>query len=186
MAERNNLSAAWPGPSSSTEGSREGSTERSADEIRQDIAARRESITETVDRLSDRFQRTLDWRAYVSDYPLAALGVAAGLGFLAASMFRPRPSPGERIKDALAYSVEDLTDRFRHQLDNLAPRNSNLGLGRTVKAAATGLITKAVTEYLRNRLANRGASGYEQYADEYMPEYPDEYMQEYKDSEPRY
>jgi len=171
MAERNNLTAAWQEPSSSPSSSSRSATERSADEIRQDIAARRESITETVDRLSDRFQRKLDWRAYVSDYPLAALGVAAGLGLLAARVFKPRRTPGERIKDALAYGVEDLTDRFRHQIEDMSPRHSGLGLGRTVKAAATGLITKAVTDYLRNRFVDRFASGHEQYPDEYMPEY---------------
>src|SRR5437016_2611514 len=76
--------------------------ERSADEIRQDIAAKRESITETVDRLSDRFQQTFDWRTYVSNYPVAALGVAAGLGFLASGILKPRATPAERMKDALA------------------------------------------------------------------------------------
>ncbi len=43
--------------------------ERSAEEIRQDIAAKRESISETVDRLGERIQETLDWREYVVEYP---------------------------------------------------------------------------------------------------------------------
>jgi ElaB/YqjD/DUF883 family membrane-anchored ribosome-binding protein len=160
MAERNNLTAASQRQESSS------NAERSADEIRQDIAARRESITETVDRLSDRFQRTLDWRAYVSDYPMLALGVAVGAGFLISGIFRRRPTPAERIKEALAESFEDLTDRFRHRLEDLSPRRSSLGVGRTVKAAATGAITKAVTDYLRDRFA----TPYEQYS-ERMPEY---------------
>jgi ElaB/YqjD/DUF883 family membrane-anchored ribosome-binding protein len=147
MAEGNNLTAASQGQESSS------GAERSADEIRQDIAARRESITETVDRLSDRFQRTLDWRAYVSDYPLVALGVAAGAGFLVSGIFKRRPTPAERIKYALAESFEDLADQFRHRLEDLAPRRSGFGFGRTVRAAATGAITKAVTDYLRNRFA---------------------------------
>ncbi|MGH9766495.1 MAG: hypothetical protein ACREAB_03595 [Blastocatellia bacterium] len=166
MAERDNLTPAWQEPSSLTEGA----TERSADEIRQDIAARRESISETVDRLSDRFQRTFDWRTYVSDYPLAALGVAAGLGFLASRIFKPRPTPGERMKDALAHGFEDMADRFRHRLGDFAPHKSRSGLGTTVKAAATGVLTKALTDYLRGRLADRFADADERYA-EYMPEY---------------
>jgi ElaB/YqjD/DUF883 family membrane-anchored ribosome-binding protein len=161
MAERNNLTADWRESTSTP-----GATERSTDEIRQDIAARRESITEAVDRLSDRVHRTLDWRAYVSDYPLAALGVAAGLGFLVGKMFKPRPSAGQRIKDALAYGIEDLTGRVRYQLDDIAPRKQGLGVGRTVKAAATGLITKAVTDYLRDRYT----VSYRQ-SPEYMTEY---------------
>jgi ElaB/YqjD/DUF883 family membrane-anchored ribosome-binding protein len=129
--------------------------ERSAEEIRQDIAARRESITDTVDRLSDRFQQTLDWRAYVSDYPLAALGVAAGLGFLAARIIKPRPSAGRRIKDALAHGIEDLAGRFHQQIENVAPHRTGSGLGGTVKAALTGLVTKAATDYLQNRFVDR-------------------------------
>ena len=164
MAERNNLTANRLESASTTDTTR--ATERSADDIRQDIAARRESISEAVDRLSDRFQRTLNWRSYVSDYPLAALGVAAGVGFLVARIFKPRPSAGERIKDALAYGIEDFTGRIRNQLNDLAPRKSGLGVGKTVKAAAAGLITKAVTDYLQNRYAVH----YQRYT-EHMPEY---------------
>jgi ElaB/YqjD/DUF883 family membrane-anchored ribosome-binding protein len=169
MAERSDLTS---GPSSFRQGQGQqeqdaiSGAERSAEDIRQDIAARRESITETVDRLSDRFHQTLDWKAYVSDYPLAALGVAAGLGFLAARIIKPRPSAGKRIKDALAYGIEDLAGRFRNQLENVAPNRSGSGLGRTVKAALTGLVTKAATDYLQNRFADRYAGH-----DENRPEY---------------
>src|SRR5215813_5109676 len=164
MAERSDLTS---GPSSFRQGQGQqeqdviSGAERSAEDIRQDIAARRESITETVDRLSDRFHQTLDWKAYVSDYPLAALGVAAGLGFLAARIIKPRPSAGRRIKDALAYGIEDLAGRFHHQLENVAPHRSSFGLGRTVKAALMGLVTKAATDYLQNRFVDRHTGHYE-------------------------
>jgi ElaB/YqjD/DUF883 family membrane-anchored ribosome-binding protein len=163
MAERPDLTSA---PSSFRQEQGQGQdvisgAERSAEDIRHDIAARRESITDTVDRLSDRFQQTLDWRAYVSDYPLAALGVAAGLGFLAARIIKPRPSPGRRIKDALAYGIEDLAGRFHHQLENVSPQRSGSSLGGTVKAALTGLVTKAATDYLRNRFVDRHTGHYE-------------------------
>ncbi|MCG3163668.1 MAG: hypothetical protein JMDDDDMK_05109 [Acidobacteria bacterium] len=175
MAERDNLTSANQGQVQSS------GAERSADEIRQDIAARREHISETVDRLSDRFQRTFDWRAYVSDYPLVALGAAAGLGLLASRMLRRRSTPGERMRQAFADSFEDLTDRFRHGLDEIAPHKSGFGLSRTVKAAATGMITKAVTDYLRNRFAG----DYEQYH-EYVAGYAGAYPMgeaEYPESE---
>ena len=161
MAERNDLTS---GPSSFRQGHGQdviSGVERSEEEIRQDIAARRESITDTVDRLSDRFQQTFDWKAYVTDYPLAALGVAAGLGFLAARIIKPRPSAGKRIKDALAYGIEDLAGRFHHQLENVAPHRSSAGLGRTVKAALAGLVTKAATDYLQNRFVDRHTGHYE-------------------------
>src|SRR5262245_387935 len=163
MAERSDLTS---GPSSFRQGQQgqdvTSGAERSEEEIRQDIAARRESITDTVDRLSDRFQQTLDWKAYVSDYPLAALGVAAGLGFLAARIIKPRPSAGKRIKNALAYGIEDLAGRFRHQLETVAPNRSGSGLGRTVKAALAGLVTKAATDYLQNRFGARYTGHYDE------------------------
>jgi len=163
MAERPDLTSA---PSSFRQEQGQGrdvisDAERSAEEIRQDIAARRESITDTVDRLSDRFQQTFDWRAYVSDYPLAALGVAAGLGFLAARIIKPRPSAGRRIKDALAHGIEDLAGRFHQQLEYVAPHRSGSGLGGTVKAALTGLVTKAATDYLQTRFVDRQTGHYE-------------------------
>jgi ElaB/YqjD/DUF883 family membrane-anchored ribosome-binding protein len=163
MAERPDLTSA---PSSFRQEQGQGrdvisDAERSAEEIRQDIAARRESITDTVDRLSDRFQQTLDWRAYVSDYPLAALGVAAGLGFLAARIIKPRPSAGRRIKDALAHGIEDLAGRFHQQIENVGPHRTGAGLGGTVKAALTGLVTKAATDYLQNRFVDRHTGHYE-------------------------
>ena len=174
MAERSDLTS---GPSSFRQGQQGqqeqqgqdviSGAERSAEDIRQDIAARRESITETVDRLSDRFQQTFDWKAYVFDYPLAALGVAAGLGFLAARIIKPRPSAGKRIKNALAYGIEDLAGRFHHQLENVAPHRSGSGLGRTVKAALAGLATKAATDYLQNRFADRYAGNYDENRHEY-------------------
>lgn len=171
MAERTHLTG--PPSASATAAAPEGETVRSADDIRQDIAARRESITETVDQLSDRFHRTFDWRTYVSDYPFVALGVAAGAGFLVAGLFRRRPTPTERMVEALADSIEDVADRFRHQLDGAGMRKS--GWSRTVRAAATGALTKAATDYIRNRLTEQdfmrpaadeavGAEHYEQTA----------------------
>jgi hypothetical protein len=120
-------------------------------------------ITETVDRLSDRLHQTFDWRAYVTDYPLAAVGVAAGLGFLIAGLFKRRQTPAERIKDAVAESVEDFASRFREILDDVAPRKP--ALSRTVKAAATGAITKVATDYLKSRMFGYASQHYEQYSD---------------------
>ena len=93
MAKGNNLTAGSTGTAMVQ--SDAGESERSAEEIRQDIAAKRESITETVDRLSDRFHQTFDWRTYVNNYPVVALGVAAGLGLLVSGIFKPRPTPTE-------------------------------------------------------------------------------------------
>jgi ElaB/YqjD/DUF883 family membrane-anchored ribosome-binding protein len=127
-----------------------GAPVRSAEEIRRDIASRRESITDTVDQLSNRFEQTLDWRTYVSNHPLAALGVAAGIGFLASGLFRHRVSSKQRITNALARTIEDMTDRVRYQLDTTVSRGP--GLMGTVKSAAFWAIARAASGYLRNRV----------------------------------
>lgn len=144
MAKGNNISTAssdtaMENPSMTDEAG------RSAHEIRQDIAATRDSITDTVDRLNDRFHETLDWRTYVARYPMIAIGVATGLGLLASAIFKPRPTPFERMKEALADSVEDFTDNLRSQFDGVVKKP---GLSQTVKAAATGLAVKAASDYL--------------------------------------
>src|SRR5205085_3047943 len=87
--------------------------ERSAEAIRKDIADKRDSISETVDKLGERIQETLDWREYIGKYPWLALGLAAGAGFLIAGLFKREPTPRERIMDAVAEITEDWTDRIR-------------------------------------------------------------------------
>src|ERR1044072_6676301 len=121
--------------------------DRSAEKIRQDIAAKRESITETVERIGDTVNRTLDWRTYAADYPLVAIGAAAGLGFLLARMFTPKPSPRERIMDAIADSVEDLKEQFSGYLEVIPQQQT--AVKNTIKSAALGLVTKAATDYAK-------------------------------------
>jgi ElaB/YqjD/DUF883 family membrane-anchored ribosome-binding protein len=154
MAERNYLTTDQSSSASAH------NPERSAEDIRRDIASRRESITETVDQLSNRFEQKLDWRTHVSDHPLAALGVAAGIGFLASGLLRHRRSTSHRVTDAVADAVEDLTDRFRYQLDGLGLKRP--GLKGTIKAAAAGAIARAATAYLRNRIISGYTHNYDE------------------------
>jgi len=140
MVERDNLSMVPNKPNPDEE--------RSAEEIRQDIAAKRESITETVERLNDKFQSTLDWRTYAGDYPLVALGAAVGLGYLVSRIFTPKPSPRQRIMEAIADSVDDFKDQFGDYLDIVPPKKG--AVSSSVKAAATALLTKAATDYVKN------------------------------------
>lgn len=159
MAERDNL-IIRPDEHTQT------SDRRSLEEIRQDIAERRESIAETVDEIGDRFSKTLDWREYLADHPLVALGAAAGVGLLVSGIFKRRPTSSERIMYALADGVEDVTDRFRHQLNQAgAKKTSSLGLGRTAKAAVTATITKSVTDYLTAKVNQTLQHKYEKQVD---------------------
>jgi len=149
MVERDNLSIA---PIRKTS-----EDDRSAEEIRQDIAAKRESITETVERLNDKFQSTLDWRTYAGDYPYVALGAALGLGFLVSRVFARKPSPRDRIMEAIADSVEDFKGQFGDYLEMVPQKKS--AIGSSVKAAATALLTKAATDYVKNVVSSKLANG---------------------------
>lgn len=135
--------------------------ERSAEEIRQDIASKRESISETVDKLGDRIHQTLDWREYIADYPYVALGAAALVGCMFAGIFKRRPSPRERIYDALAESIEDVRDNLRSSIEGAVGKKG--GLGKTAKAALTATITKAAIDFAKgkaNEIFMGGEQGY--------------------------
>lgn len=138
-------------PLASTEGAGGASLERSSDEIREHIAATRESITETVDELSSRVQRTFDWKTYVADYPLAATGIAAGLGLVLGYVAHRRAAPEERIKEALAEMMEDTTSRFQGYLDGL--RMQDKGVGQMLGAIATTALLKAAGDFARRQFA---------------------------------
>ena len=131
--------------------------ERSAEEIRQDIAAKRESISETVDKLGDRIHQTLDWREYIAEYPYVALGAAALVGCMFAGIFKRRPSPRERIYDALAESIEDVRDNLRSSIEGAVGKKG--GLGKTAKAAVTATITKAAIDFAKGKASEMFMGG---------------------------
>lgn len=143
MAERSDLRL--------TQATPETDDERSAEAIRQDIAARRESISRTVEQINDKVQSKLDWRTYASDYPLVAIGVAVGAGVLVSRLWRPKPTPGERILDAIAESVEQVADRFDGYVQDAAPRRRG-GASTAVKSAIAAWLTKAATDYVKERV----------------------------------
>lgn len=122
---------------------------RSAEAIRNDIAAKRETISETVDKLGERIQETLDWREYIAEYPVVAIGVAAGVGFLVSGIFKHRPTPQERIMDAVAELTEDLTDRVSGIAGDVIKKK--LVSGKTVKAAVTAMVTKAAIDFAKQK-----------------------------------
>ena len=124
---------------------------RSAVAIRQDIAAKRESISETVDKLGERIHETFDWHEYVGEYPGVALGLAAGAGFLIAGIFKRKPTAQERILDAVADLTEEMTDRVGGVMAGVIQKK--VLSGSTVKAAATAMLAKAAVEFLKNRLS---------------------------------
>lgn len=123
--------------------------ERSTEDLRRDIEAKKEAIAETFNRLDQRVQRAIDWRAQVGDHPYLALGLAMGLGCMFAGVFRRKPTPRERAMDALAESVEDIVDQVR---DRVNSQFSRPGRGGALKATVASLAAKAAITYLRNKL----------------------------------
>ena len=144
MAERTNLAT--------QRREQEDTPDRSAIAIRQDIAAKRESISETVDKLGDRLQETFDWHEYVASYPVAALGLAAGAGFLIAGVFKRKPTPQQRIHEAVAELTEDLTDRVGGVMAGVIQKK--MFSSGAVKAAATTILAKVAVDFLKSRLGS--------------------------------
>jgi ElaB/YqjD/DUF883 family membrane-anchored ribosome-binding protein len=127
------------------------SDNRNPAQLRNDIEASREAITDTIKRLDEHVHRAVDWRAQVRDHPLVAVGAAAVGGMLLAGMFRRKPSPRDRIVDAIAESVEDITDKVRHRLGSQLTRTVT---GSLLKAAVTTVVAKKATEYVLQMTAN--------------------------------
>ena len=122
--------------------------ERNVDELRQNIEAKKQAIAGTIKRLDERVHRATDWRAQVGDHPYIALGIAAGAGTLLAGFFRRKPTPRERIMDALAESLESITRQVSQRVTSQFAGNLSRGL---LKTAAATLVTKEATAYLLNK-----------------------------------
>ena len=131
-----------------------GRVDRSAAEIRQDLEGHRRSISQTVDELNRRLHQSLEWRRYVSDHPVAALGIAAGAGFLVSRLVPRRRSPARRIGDAIAGSFEDLTDTLRDVLGrwpSASEKKKSASSG--LMAAALGLAGRAAMDKVKQKVA---------------------------------
>ena len=153
MAERDHLNAkALAATADSSLASRH-TQERSSDEIRQQIAATRDSITETVDELSSRVQRTFDWKTYIAEYPLAVTGAAAGLGLLLGYMAKPSVTPQARIHDALADLIEDASARFQAEFNGLGLRRP--GASQALRATVIAALVQAGTNLVRDKFIEK-------------------------------
>lgn len=83
-------------------------TDRSIEEIRQNIEQTRSEITDTVDQLGEKLKESVDWRSYVSDYPIIAVGGAALLGFyLTRKLLTPKRSTTDELFANLLKTTRD-------------------------------------------------------------------------------
>lgn len=129
---------------------------RTAEEIRRDIAAKRDTITSTVDTLGERIQEKLDWRGYIARYPYASIGTAAGVGFVAGYMMRRRKrNPFERVVDAITDSIEDAGDQVRSAIGSALTRAGGRGL---VKGTLYGVAGRLAMNWLK-RSASQAFQG---------------------------
>jgi len=114
--------------------------ERSAENIRRDIAKGEETISQTVEQIGERIKEKLDWRGYVRDSPYWALGVAAGLGYLASGMFVTRSTPMERVRGSMG----------REARDSLGGMPAGSVGPSTIKMTLLGIATKAAVGMIKN------------------------------------
>lgn len=121
--------------------------ERSTEEIRNDIAKEKENISQTVEQIGERLKEKLDWREYVKDSPYWALGVAAGLGYLASGMFKKR-TPLEQFMDSISENAHDT-------VGEVFARAAGPGL---IKATLLGVATKAAVSWIKNTAATTAAN----------------------------
>jgi ElaB/YqjD/DUF883 family membrane-anchored ribosome-binding protein len=126
--------------------------ERNAEAIRQEIASKQVSISQTMGKLGDKLHDTVDWRQYVSRYPYASLGVAAGVGFIVAAVVSARKRPVDRIREAIADAVEEITDRAHHSVRDLMrpPAHS-----RFITAPLLGLVSKGLVQLVEKSMDGR-------------------------------
>ena len=122
---------------------------RSTEEWRQDIESRKEAIAGTIRQIDRRVHRASDWRVQVAEHPFLAVGAALVAGGLLSGFFRRHPTPQERIFDAIAESVEEITDTVR---DRVVGRFTS-GMTRSViRTVGMALATKAASAYVSRKL----------------------------------
>jgi hypothetical protein len=92
--------------------------------------------------------RASDWRVQVGEHPFLAVGAAFVVGGLLSGMFRRKPTPQERIIDAIADTVDDITSNVR---DHIVGRFSS-GMTRSVmKTFGAALAAKAAAAYMSGK-----------------------------------
>lgn len=124
---------------------------RSTEEWRQDVEARKEAIAGTIRQIDRRVQRASDWRVQVGEHPFLAVGAAFVVGGLLAGVFRRKPSPQERIYDAIADGVEDIANGLSHRVMGHVGRGVTRSVLKTVGAA---LVTKVASAYVSGKLVD--------------------------------
>jgi ElaB/YqjD/DUF883 family membrane-anchored ribosome-binding protein len=137
------------------------SGERSADQIRREIAAKRESLTDAVERLGDKIHETVDWRGYITRHPYAAVGVAAGAGLVVSRVLarRRHSSPAQKIIDALSDTADSVSKDLRKTIQRAVAQVFMKSAPPVMfKGALYGAASKVMASFLQNKMAGDGRS----------------------------
>lgn len=113
---------------------------RNADKIRQDIAQAEQEMSQTVEEIGERIKEKLDWQEYIKESPYLALGIAAGVGYLASGLFIKKRSSMDRLLDLVG-------DEVRGAAGGMVARTAGPGL---VKVTLLGIASKAAVNWLQN------------------------------------
>ncbi len=123
--------------------------ERTTEDIMQDIAREEKQLSQTAEQIGERLKEKLDWRAYVNDAPYWALGVAAGLGYLASKRLKARRAPLEQF-------ISSLPEEVRDAGNGLNATTARPGLCRAILMA---IATKAVADWIKHATLPSGITG---------------------------
>lgn len=77
--------------------------------LRRLIEQERQALDHSLDRLGERFQRTVDWRRHVTRHRGALVAAASGAALLGLWRWRRRQSPAERAAAAVVEGARDVT-----------------------------------------------------------------------------
>jgi len=114
---------------------------RTAEQIREAMAARRHRISSMVTEIDSRVQQAVDWRGHVSRHPLAAAGIFAALGAATGVLLRkPRRTPLERATSTVVEAVQ----HARSRIDETQP---------LVPGALASAIAKATVHFFWDRVS---------------------------------
>ena len=83
-------------------------TESPVSKIKSEIEHTKSQIAHTVDVLEDRLDELKDWKSLTQRYPMQAVAVSLGVGFLLAKILMPKHPPD--IKDVMQHKTSQLGD----------------------------------------------------------------------------
>ncbi len=89
------------------------------DQIKREIEEARERISEKTSQLGERIRQTFDWRQQVGEHPWAAVGIAAGAGFVLGAAGAKMLGRGMRA--APRYGEQYTYDRIGRDVEAQAP-----------------------------------------------------------------